>query len=238
DPRKGQLLAEDLGELLQGQLDLEDVPAGLVAGVLVAFPVLRGSERLAGLALAHPDPAGPLAAVAELRQVDLRKRDRHQVVPLLADHLPAADVLGEVALDLPADQLAEPLQVLFDLLSHGDKPHGGLGPSSYPNRTRCPRVSGAPVVKRSAQQGPIIRPRERPGSAPGEREECVAGRGREKSPPIAMGGLSRGRHRRGLEGWGCPEPPPPTLMAAPSGLTRFTPSGRSGPHPSKPRRGD
>jgi len=29
---------------------------------------------------------------------------------------------------------------------------------------------------------------------------------------------------------------PPMLMAAASALTRFTPSGRSGPHPSKPRR--
>lgn len=42
--------------------------------------------------------------------------------------------------------------------------------------------------------------------------------------------------RRGMEGWGCPEPHPPMLMAAASALTRFTPSGRSGPHPSKPRR--
>ena len=42
--------------------------------------------------------------------------------------------------------------------------------------------------------------------------------------------------RRGMEGWGCPEPHPPALMAAASALTRFTPSSRSGPHPSKPRR--
>ena len=45
------------------------------------------------------------------------------------------------------------------------------------------------------------------------------------------------RPHRGGEGWGCPEPHPRELMAAPSGLTRFTPSGRSGPHPSSPRCG-
>src|SRR5262245_7727809 len=60
-------------------------------------------------------------------------------------------------------------------------------------------------------------------------------RDREKSPP-ATGWAFGDVHRRGLEGWGCPEPHPPALMAAPSGLTRFTTSGRSGPHPSKTRR--
>src|SRR5262249_8057047 len=38
-------------------------------------------------------------------------------------------------------------------------------------------------------------------------------------------------------GWGCPEPPGTVLMAAPSGLTRFIPSRRSGPHPSSRRTG-
>ena len=37
--------------------------------------------------------------------------------------------------------------------------------------------------------------------------------------------------RRREKGWGCPEPPGTVLMAAPSGLTRFILSRRSGPHP-------
>ena len=75
----------------------------------------------------HPQ-GGDIQAVnygypeAELRQVDGRHGDRHEVVALLADHLALADVLREVRLDLAADDLAEPLEVFLDFLSHGGPP--------------------------------------------------------------------------------------------------------------------
>src|SRR5262249_39362826 len=95
--------------------------AGLVAGAALGV-ALAGAERLAGLAGALADAAGAFLAVAELRHVDLRQRDADEVLALLADHLAAADVLAEVALDLAADELAEALVVAFDLLPHGN-PH-------------------------------------------------------------------------------------------------------------------
>src|SRR5262249_13020949 len=118
DARQGQFLAEDLRHLLHRQLDLEDVAAGLVAGALARL-ALAGAEWRAGGAVALAGAAGALLAVAELRDVDLRQRDADEVLALLADHLAAADVLAEVALDLAADELAEALVVAFDFLSHG-----------------------------------------------------------------------------------------------------------------------
>src|SRR5207237_10289047 len=105
------------GEFLHGQLDLEDVAAGLVAGLRVSV-VLRRGQRLAGVAVALADATGALLAVAELRQLDLRQRDADQVAPLLADHLAAADVLTQVALHLAAHDLAEALMIALDFLSH------------------------------------------------------------------------------------------------------------------------
>src|SRR6185503_9976280 len=107
--------------LFEGQLDLEDVPAGLIAcPALVAL--LRGGQGVAGLALALADAAGAFLAVAELRQVDLRQGDADEVFPLLADQLAPADVLAEVRLHLAPDDLPEALVIAFDLLPHGRLP--------------------------------------------------------------------------------------------------------------------
>src|SRR5262245_2011455 len=181
DPREGQLLPEDGGQLFHRQLDLEDVPARLVPGLRLPLALGRG-ERLADLALADADAAGVFLAVPELRDLDGGQGNADEVVPLLADHLATGDVLGQVAFDLAPDDLPEPLEVALDLLSHG----------------RAPLVSG---------------------------------RGGE-----AGASVPRRRGRREM-GWGCPEPPGTVLMAAPSGLTRFIPSRRSGPHPSPRRTG-
>ena len=58
DARQGQFLAEDLGEFLHRQIDFEDVPAGLIAGLRLAVAVLRRRERLAGLRR-RPTPTPP-----------------------------------------------------------------------------------------------------------------------------------------------------------------------------------
>src|SRR5262249_36621913 len=96
-----------------------------------AVVALGRGQRLAGFALTLADAAGALLAVAELRQLDLRQRNADQILALLADHLAAADVLAQVALDLAADELAEPLVVLVDLLSHGRPPSCQLSACSY-----------------------------------------------------------------------------------------------------------
>src|SRR5262249_42350997 len=106
-------------QLLHRQVDLEDVAAGLVAGAGVAVALLRGGQRLAGVAVALADATGALLAVAELRDVDRRQGDRDEVLALLADHLAAGDVLRQVRLHLAANDFAEALVVALDLLAHG-----------------------------------------------------------------------------------------------------------------------
>src|SRR5207249_4743127 len=119
-----QLLAEDLGELFHRQLDFEDMAAGLIAGARVV--ALGRGERLARIALALADPARTLLAVAELRDVDLRQGNRYQVVPLLADHLAAADVLAQIRFHLAADDFSKALVIALDLLAHGLSSSGRL----------------------------------------------------------------------------------------------------------------
>ena len=57
DARQGQLLAEDVGQLLHRQFDFEDVAARLIAGLPFAVALLRRGQRLAGLAFALADAA-------------------------------------------------------------------------------------------------------------------------------------------------------------------------------------
>src|SRR5262249_13511988 len=104
DARQLELLAHDLGELLQRDFGVEQVIARAIAG-LMALPrlLLTLAERVADLALALPDAALLLVAVLEVRDVHARQRDRDGVLTLLRDHLALRDVLAEVLLDLAAD---------------------------------------------------------------------------------------------------------------------------------------
>ena len=85
DPRELELLAEDLGELLERDLDLEGMLAGLIAGLALTGALLV--DRRAFLAIALSDAAGLLLAVAEARQIDVRQRNRDDAIALLAEHL-------------------------------------------------------------------------------------------------------------------------------------------------------
>src|SRR5262249_12537163 len=73
---EGELLAEDLGELVHGQLDLEDVMAGGLAGPGAGLAVAGAADRRADVAGALADSAAILSPVAELGDVDLRQGDR------------------------------------------------------------------------------------------------------------------------------------------------------------------
>src|SRR6185312_8315635 len=105
-------LARPLARLLADALLLAAVAADRVARIAVA---LTGAPLL---------PIGE----AEARDVDLRDRDRDQVLPLASDQLPLRDVLAEVLPDAPADDAAEPRVVLVDLQRHrGSVYHAGFG---------------------------------------------------------------------------------------------------------------
>ena len=102
------------------------MPAGLVAGLLAVAGLWRPQGRT-GIAFPLPDAAGALLAVAELGNLDLRQGDGNEIVPFLADHLPAADVLAKVAFHLAADNFSEPLLVAVDFLAHGSLRYAASG---------------------------------------------------------------------------------------------------------------
>src|SRR6185369_6749221 len=66
NPRQRQLLTEDVRQFFERQIDLEDVPARLIAGA-AWFVALRRSQRLTRITVALPDAAGALLDVTELR---------------------------------------------------------------------------------------------------------------------------------------------------------------------------
>jgi hypothetical protein len=121
DARQLQLLAQDGGQLVERDLDLQDVLARQQARL--------AAEARARIALALPHAAQLAGAEAEARDLDLGQRDRHQVAALAADQLALGHVLPEVLLDRAAHDLLEPLHVAVDLPQHGD--HRGAPPPSF-----------------------------------------------------------------------------------------------------------
>src|SRR5690606_3736607 len=99
DARELQLLAHQLGQLLDRELDLADVVAGRVARLALAARVAVRPQRRAQLALALPDAAHVPAAEAEVRELDLRQRDRDQLLAAPPDQLAPGEVPLEVLLD-------------------------------------------------------------------------------------------------------------------------------------------
>ena len=112
-----QLLAEDVGQLVERDLDLEDVLAGFgSAQPARAFAVADGLSRLA---FALPDALVAVVTVTETRQIDSGDGDADEVLALLSDQLAAGEELAQVLTDLPLDDLAEALVVFVDTQNHG-----------------------------------------------------------------------------------------------------------------------
>src|SRR5690606_33378519 len=103
-----QLFAHQLGELLDGELDVADVVARRIARLAGAIHVAVGAERRAGFAGPLADAAQVTTAVTEAGQLDLRHGDRDQFLALPPDELAAGDVPLGVLLDLAAGDLLEP----------------------------------------------------------------------------------------------------------------------------------
>ena len=92
---------------------------GLIAGLARAVGVgIALAQAVAHVALPLPHAAAVLAAEAEARPVDLRQRDRDQILPLAPDQLALRDVLAQVLLDLPAHDVAEAAMVWVDPQRH------------------------------------------------------------------------------------------------------------------------
>src|SRR5262249_49963811 len=120
DPGQFEPFAENLRELVERQLDLEDVMPGSIARLSLALlPLTRAANRGADVAWALSDPAAVLGPVAEFGNIDLRQWDGDQLAPGLADHLAVRDVLSQVGLDLPADDLLETVGIPLDFSHHG-----------------------------------------------------------------------------------------------------------------------
>src|SRR5262249_5969821 len=122
DARQLELLAHDLGQLLQADLDLDEVIARAIAGLAGAGLLLALADGVARLAVALADAALLLVAELEVRDVDGGQRDRHRVLAFARDHLALGDVLAQVLLDLAPDDLPEAAVVEIDPLAHGRPP--------------------------------------------------------------------------------------------------------------------
>src|SRR5690606_18363331 len=100
------------------QLELPDVVPRRVAGLARAVRVAVRAQRRARLALALADAAQVTAAVAEVRQLDLRQRDRDQLLAPPPDQLASGEMPLEVLLDLAADDVLEPPAIALDTPDH------------------------------------------------------------------------------------------------------------------------
>ena len=119
DPGQPQFIAQHRSELVERDLDLADMPGRLGPRRADAgFAVVAAGHRLALFALALAGSARAPLAMLEPRDVDARHRDRDGLAAAAADHLAMVDVPLEVAADLAADDLPEPLQVSIDRLRH------------------------------------------------------------------------------------------------------------------------
>src|SRR5690606_32568429 len=99
-------------EFLQRDFHLEDVLA-----LFLAPGRLAAADGLALFALAHAHAAGVIA-ISERGQIDVVHRDRNVPLALTSDQFLAGEESAQVAADLPPDDLAETLVVLFNLADH------------------------------------------------------------------------------------------------------------------------
>src|SRR5271157_49770 len=119
DPGQCKLFTQDLGKVIHGELDLKDMMARCLGGPLARLAVAGSPDRGPHVAGPLPYSATVLGPVAELGDLDLRQWDRHELAARLADQLAVGDVLAQVRLDLPADDLLEPIGISIDFSDHG-----------------------------------------------------------------------------------------------------------------------
>jgi hypothetical protein len=118
-----ELLAQNVSQLVQRDVDLQNVLAGVLSRLTRAVPFgFLASDAVADVALPLTDPAALLFSEREARDVDLRDRNRHHVLALAAEHFALRDVAAQVLPDLAAYDAAEPRVILIDLQRHLERP--------------------------------------------------------------------------------------------------------------------
>src|SRR5207247_1985635 len=85
---------------------------------LTALLPLVAPHGIPYVAVALPDAPLLLVAEPEAGNVDLRNRDRYEILPFSADELAVGDVLAEVLADFAPNDVPEPRVVLIDLEAH------------------------------------------------------------------------------------------------------------------------
>jgi len=120
DVGKFELLAEDGSELVEGDIDFYDVLARTLAGLAALRRLFArlAAHRISRLTV--PLSGAPLLTIAETEpwDIDLRDRNRNEILPLSTDHLPLRNVFAQVLPDTPADDVAESGMILVDLERH------------------------------------------------------------------------------------------------------------------------
>src|SRR5690606_32615593 len=136
------------------------------AGARLPWP----AERRAGLARALPIAARVAGSIAEAGDVDPRHRDRHELLAPAADQLAAGEVVLQVLLDPPADDVLEATTVAFDAFDHAyvllcHRRAVGRRGRLHCRRGRVPGARPAPVSSAlpAAAAGALPAPRPRRG---------------------------------------------------------------------------
>src|SRR5262249_27388157 len=133
----------------------QNVLTRLKAGLAHGLPVL---------AVALADPAHVLRTESEPRNLDLRQRDRDDVLALPPDQLALGQVLAKCLLDLAADNLIEALDVAVDAMEH----HRSLSEKRRRNTTETQRAR--------RKEGGMSANRGSAGGARGALRKCHDGR--------------------------------------------------------------
>src|SRR6185436_6180957 len=93
-------------------------PLARLARTALRFLALGAAHGIPGLAFTFADPAALFLSVDEVRNVDLRHRNRDELASFPADHFPLRDVATQVLTDLAANDVPKPGVVLIDLEGH------------------------------------------------------------------------------------------------------------------------
>src|SRR5690606_17433050 len=172
DPRQHQRLAHDVGQLVDRDLALAQVFSRLVAGAARASGTRMAApaDRRADIARPLPDAARVPGPVAEAGDVDPRDGDRDELLAPAADQLAAGEVVLQVLLDPPADDVLEAATVAFDAFDHASvllchRRAVGRRGRLHCRRGRVPGARPAPVSAAlpAAAAGALPAPRPRRG---------------------------------------------------------------------------
>src|SRR5690606_28342277 len=125
---------EDLGELVEADLDLELFAALVLAGLALplAFPFAL-TDLVADFALALADTPALVVAKDETRDVDVWHRDRDPILAFASDHVSPRDIAAQVLSNPTANDLTEAAMVLVDTR---DERHGRESPGERDSSLR------------------------------------------------------------------------------------------------------